>query len=401
MRSIHVAIVLAALAQTTTLAADKPAAGLPGTTTLQWRTRVESVDDAAFADDATAATLRTRLTWVSPARQGWQISVEVDDIRALDEDSYNSTTNGQTRRPLIADPVDTELNRAVLEWKQPKFDVALGRQRLLLDNQRFIGNVGWRQNEQTYDGALLRWHASPAVDVSLAWISNVNRVFGPRSGTQSANWHGDSAILHARAKLGRLGDVSAFSYALDFDNAAGNSATTSGLLWSGVADLGRHWKMPWSASVASQRDRGGNPVDYSAKYWQLELGVMRGPATLRLGQEHLAGDAVLANHRFQTPLATLHAFQGWADKFLITPPQGIDDRYLTLETTIRGVVAQAQWHDFRAAAGSGRYGRELDLSLSRKFGKRYELLGKYADYSASGFSSDTRKAWLMLTATFQ
>ena len=72
-----------------------------------------------------------------------------------------------------------------------------------------------------------------------------------------------------------------------------------------------------------------------------------------------------------------------------------------METTIRGVVAQAQWHDFRAAAGSGRYGQELDLSLSRKFGKRYELLGKYADYSASGFSSDTRKAWLMLTATFQ
>jgi hypothetical protein len=401
MRPIPLAIVLATLAHTTTLAADTPAAGLPGTTTLQWRARVESVDDAAFANDATAATLRTRLTWVSPARRDWQFSVEVDDIRALDTESYNSTTNGQTLRPVIADPVDTELNRAVLEWKQPKFDLALGRQRLLLDNQRFIGNVGWRQNEQTYDGALLRWHASPAVDVSLAWISNVNRVFGPRSGNQSANWHGDSAILHARAKLGRLGDVSAFSYALDFDNAAGNSATTSGLLWSGVADLGRRWKMPWSASIASQRDRGGNPVDYSASYWQIELGVRRGPATLRLGQEHLAGDAVLANHRFQTPLATLHAFQGWADKFLITPPQGIDDRYLTLETTIRGVVAQAQWHDFRAAAGSGRYGQELDLSLSRKFGKRYELLGKYADYSASGFSSDTRKAWLMLTATFQ
>ena len=401
MRSIPLAIVLAMLAHTTTLAADTPAAGLPGTTTLQWRARVESVDDAAFAEDATAATLRTRLTWVSPARQGWQFSVEVDDIRALDTESYNSTTNGQTLRPVIADPVDTELNRAVLEWKQPTFDVALGRQRLLLDNQRFIGSVGWRQNEQTYDGALLRWHATPVVDVSVAWISNVNRVFGPRSGTQSANWHGDSAILHARAKLGRLGDVSAFSYALDFDNAAGNSAMTSGLLWSGVADLGRRWKMPWSASIASQRDRGGNPVDYSANYWQLELGVRRGPATLRLGQEHLAGDAVLANHRFQTPLATLHAFQGWADKFLITPSQGIDDRYLTVETTIRGVVAQAQWHDFRAAAGSGRYGQELDLSLSRKFGKRYELLGKYADYSASGFSSDTRKAWLMLTATFQ
>jgi hypothetical protein len=138
--------------------------------------------------------------------------------------------------------------------------------------------------------------------------------------------------------------------------------------------------MPCSASFASQQDGGGNPVEYSAECWQLELGLARGPATMRLGQEHLAGDARLANHRFQTPLATLHAFQGQADKFLIAPPQGIDDRYLTLETTFRGIVAQAQWHDFRAAAGPGRYGREWDLSLSRKFGKRYELLGKYADY---------------------
>lgn len=401
MRSIPIAVLLTVLALNTTSAADKPGAGLPGTATLQWRMRVESVDDAAFAADSTAATLRTRLTWTSPARQGWQISVEVDDIRALDEDSHNSTTNGQSLRPVIADPVDTELNRAVLEWKRPKFDLALGRQRLLLDNQRFIGNVGWRQNEQTYDGALLRWHATNKVDVSLAWISNVNRVFGPRSGTQAANWHGDSAILQARAKLGRLGDLSAFSYALDFDNAAGNSTTTSGLLWVGTADLGRSWKMPWSASFASQRDRGDNPVEYSANYWQLELGLARGAATLRLGQEHLAGDAVLANRRFQTPLATLHAFQGWADKFLVTPPQGIDDRYLTLETSFRGVVAQAQWHDFRAAAGSARYGREWDLALSRKFGQRYELLGKYANYSANSFATDTRKAWLMFTATLQ
>jgi hypothetical protein len=383
------------------LAADStPQKPAFGTAQLQLRLRVENVDDAAFADTATATTLRTRLSWTSPGWRGWQAVVEADDIRAIDERGYNSTVNGVTTRPVIADPVDTELNRAVLEYRRPEFDLALGRQRLTLDNQRFIGNVGWRQNEQTYDGATLRWHATKQVDVTMGWVTNVNRVFGPRNGSQAADFRGDSVIAQVAAKLGRFGSVSAFWYGLDFDNAPGSANATAGLLWTGSAALDGKWKLPWAVSVARQTDHGGNPVDYAASYRQLEIGLTRGPLTVKLGQELLDGDAARPNRRFQTPLATLHAFQGWADRFLVTPQQGIDDRYLVIDATWSGFTASLRRHDFRAEASSVRYGTEWDASVSRKVGKRLELLGKLADYNARGLGADTTKIWVMATASF-
>lgn len=383
------------------LAADGgPTGSIPGKAQLQLRLRSEQVDERGLPRDANATTLRTRLTWTSPAWRAWQATLEVDDIRAVDVDAYNSTVNGQALRPVVSDPPDTELNRAVLEWKRPAYDLALGRQRLVLDNQRFVGNVGWRQNEQTFDGATLHWRPAKKTELTLAWFGNVNRVYGPRSGTQAANWHGDVVVAHARADLGKAGVLAAFWHGLDFANAAGNSLATAGLHWSGSADLGGGWRLPWVASLATQRDHGDNPADYSAPYRLLELGLGHGPATLHLGVETLGGDATRANARFLTPLATLHAFQGWADKFLVTPPQGIEDRYVSVDALWHGTSGTIAWHDYRADAVDRRYGHEWNVSVAHKFGKRYELLGKWADYSSDGFATDTRKAWLMVTATF-
>ena len=401
MRLHSVCIIALAAASVASTALGAEAAAKPyGKFELQWRLRAETVDDAALARDADATTLRTRLTWTSPARAGWQAVLELDDVRALDRDSYFSTVDGPPDRPIIADPVGTNLNRAVLEYKRKDYDLALGRQRLTLDDQRFVGNVGWRQNEQTYDGATLRWRPLAKTELTLAWIGNVNRIYGPDTGTQAAYWHGDTWLLHGKRDLGKAGTLSAFYYALDFEDSPANSNATLGLAWRGKAALGGGWTLPWAVSLASQRDHGRNPVDYSARYRLLEVGIGRGPATLKLGQELLGGDATRAGRRLLTPLATLHAFQGWADKFLVTPPQGIDDRYATLEAEWHGFKAALAYHDYSAEAVARDYGHEWNASLSRRFAKRYELLGKYADYSARGLAADTSKAWLMFTASF-
>lgn len=371
-----------------------------GKAQLQLRLRVESVDEAALAQHATATTLRTRVTWTSPGWQGWQAVVELDDIRAADERAYNSTVNGVTARPVVADPVDTELNRAALEYRRPKYDLALGRQRLALHNHRFIGNVGWRQNEQTYDGITLQWRPTQQVDATLGWVANANRVFGPRNGTQLADYRGDALIADVRVKLQDLGELCVFWYGLAFDNAPASSSATAGVLWNGAAPLGGGWKMPWTMSFATQQDHGDNPANYTAGYRQLELGLARGPVTVRIGQELLDGDAVRTDARFQTPLSTLHAFQGWADKFLVTPPLGIDDRYVMLEANWAGFAWQLHRHEFRAEAADRRYGDEWDASVVRKLGQRWELLGKYADYESRGFGTDTRKLWFMVTGSF-
>ncbi|MCP5327161.1 MAG: alginate export family protein [Sinobacteraceae bacterium] len=407
LRSIFLYISIAALAggamaapggdgSATTAAASHPY----GEFELQWRARLETVDDAALSRDATATTLRTRLTWTSPVQRGWQAVIEVDDLRALDRDAYFSTVDGPANRPVVADPVGTGLNRAVLELKRPGYDLALGRQRLLLDDQRFVGNVGWRQNEQTYDGVTLRLRPLSKTELTLGWIANVERIYGPDTGTQAAHWHGDTLLLNGKRDLGRFGTLSVFWYALDFEDSPDTSNVTTGALWRGKAPLGGGWSLPWNLSYARQHDYGRNPRDYSAPYRLLELGLARGPITLRFGQELLGGDATRAGHRFQTPLATLHAFQGWADKFAATPPQGIDDRYATLEADWHGIKTVLAWHDYAAEALDRDYGTEWNIAVSRRFAARYELLGKYADYSSRSFAADTRKAWLMFTATF-
>ena len=54
--------------------------------------------------------------------------------------------------PVVADPESYEINRLQLtNTSIIDTTITLGRQRIVLDDHRFVGNVGWRQNEQTFD----------------------------------------------------------------------------------------------------------------------------------------------------------------------------------------------------------------------------------------------------------
>ena len=114
----------------------------------------------------------------------------------------------------------------------------------------------------------------------------------------------------------------------------------------------------------------------------------------------LDGDQNPAGKQFRTPLATLHKFQGWADKFLNTPNAGVDDRYATLQANFLGAKALLVYHRFEAADGGQKYGNEWDFSLAKTFAKKHNLLLKYADYEAKGFATDTTKWWLQYFLRF-
>src|SRR5690606_40934454 len=76
---------------------------------------------------------------------------------------------------------------------------------------------------------------------------------------------------------------------------------------------------PWSyaAEYAGQRDLAGNPWRLDSRYVLAELGYgLAGGTVLKAGYESLGGGEGEGNRAFQTPLATRHAFQGWADVFL-------------------------------------------------------------------------------------
>ncbi|MBM4218530.1 MAG: hypothetical protein FJ171_02610 [Gammaproteobacteria bacterium] len=162
--------------------------------------------------------------------------------------------------------------------------------------------------------------------------------------------------------------------------------------------------LAWALEYARQRDAGDNPLDVDASYALLEGRVKFADFDFVAGYEQLSGVRAApdpaGSPAFQTPLATLHKWQGWADKFLTTPSAGVEDIYVGLNAKRSIWRAQAIWHDFAAEATGLHYGSEIDLLVACTIAKRYEVMLKFADYSADEGFTDTQKLWLQLGASF-
>lgn len=359
------------------------------------RLRYEGVDQANIAENASATTLRLRLGYETDTWQGFGAFVEAETITALFGERYNSTVNGKTSFPVVADPEGTEINQAYLSYAGlPGTRLKYGRQRIILDNHRFIGNVGWRQNEQTYDALTVTNASLPQTNITAGYIFNVNRVFSDKS--PQGNFKMKSPIFNINYKGWSLGEVVGYGYLLDFADLAASSTQTYGLRLKGSAPLGSV-KALYTAEYATQRDYRDNPRDFGLKYYLLEGGVGLAAAEFKLGYEVLGGNGTVA---FQTPLATLHSMNGWADLFLTTPATGLKDGYVSAATTVLGTRLEAIYHDFRADSNSTRYGTEWDLWAVKPIDKTYSVGAKYAGYSAKGFAVDTEKFWLWVEAKF-
>ncbi|MEW5250633.1 alginate export family protein [Microbulbifer sp. 2201CG32-9] len=357
---------------------------------LNLRYRVETVDQEGIDEDATASTLRTRLNWRSGSYRGFTGFLELDDVTAVGNDHYNSTVNGEFQYPVVADPEGTEVNQAYLRYNGGNSVITAGRQRINLDSQRFVGGVGWRQNEQTYDGLRYQYGSNDSLQLDYSYIYRVNRIFGEDS--FNSDFDGDIQLLHAAYPLAEGHKLSGFAYNLDLDNSVNNSSRTYGLDYKG-----NFGAVKANLSYALQTDTGDSPLDYSADYYLAELGADLGPVSTKLGYEVLGSDNGVG---FKTPLATLHKFQGFTDRFLATPADGIEDLYISGATKIAGGKLSMAYHNFEANEASATYGREWNLSYGRKITEDISALVKYASYNADEYSVDTDKFWLMVTANF-
>ena len=260
-----------------------------------------------------------------------------------------------------------------------------------LDNQRFIGAVAWRQNEQTFDAVDVVNKSLPDTVITYAHVSNVDRINGGDAGMSSN-------LLNIGYSGWTAGTVSAYAYLLDYD-AASQSTQTYGVRFTGDTKFGGGVKLLYTAEYAQQSDYGKNTASFDLNYMLAEAGGVWSGVTAKLGYEVLEGDGTSS---VQTPLATLHAFNGWADQFLSTPANGLEDVYLSVGGGVAGLKLLAVYHDFSANKGGGDYGKETDLQAVKKFGKLYTLIAKYADYSAGGAAGkvDTTKLWLVGQVAF-
>jgi Alginate export len=389
--------------------APKPAATLgeafkEGDVKLSFRYRYENVDQDNALEEADASTLRSRITYTTLPLKGWQAQVEVDDVSEIGDDDYNSTSNNERGYSVVADPDGTEFNQAWLSYTGCDTVAKAGRQRILLDNERFVGGVGWRQNEQTYDGGSIVNKSLKDTTLTYAYVDNVNRVFGPDDGTQAiwlGDWDSEIHLLNASYAGLPFGTITAYDYLMDIESADAQSTDTYGLRFNGKHALGKSVSLLYTAEWAHQEDYADNPVEYDADYYLVDLGLaLPAAVTLNVAQEVLEGDQDSPGKAFRTPLATLHKFQGWADLFLTTPQAGIEDSYVGASIVYAGVTAQLVWHDYEAEDGGASYGDELNAMLMRKFGQYLTGMLKYADYSADDFAVDTRKVWVQVQLDF-
>ena len=373
-----------------------------GTAHVGFRYRYENVDQDGFSDNANASTVRLRLNYKTGTWQKWSAFGEFDYIGELFLDDFNSLGGSSPNRdqyPVVADPKGPDLNQLYLDYSpSAQANFRFGRQRIVLDNHRFVGDVGWRQNIQTYDGVGMTYTGWKNTEVFYSYNTAVRRIFG--NDVSSGRHDSDNHLFNAKVILSDDWTVIPYYYHIDNKDAASFSTRTFGARLAGGLAAGEG-KLNLVAEAATQSDAANNPVSFDTEYfhasatWALKNGLSVG-----LAYESLGGDQNVSGASFRTPLATLHAFQGWADQFLSTPDEGIDDFFATVKYKYQAWNFTGVFHDYSAESGSMDWGKEIDLSAGRSLGDRYGVLFKAALYDADLHSTDTNKFWIMFTGNY-
>ena len=359
--------------------------------------RYETVSQDNAKKDADAFTLRTRLTYATGSIKGFSALVEFEDSRnVFGIDDYNNTLGKNPDYSVIADPETTELDQAFVQYKQENLAVKAGRQVITMDNHRFVGHVGWRQDRQTFDGLTAAYQPIKDLNLQYGYISKRNRIFAEAKDINSSDH-----IINASYKTS-LGKLTGYGYLLEVDNNTKNGLDTYGIRFSGSAPIGKQ-KLTYNLEYA-QQDFEMEMTSYSADYLSAELGAVISGFSLKLGYELLGSDD--GKYGFSTPLATLHKFNGWSDQFLSTPKEGLADIYATIGGKIAGGKWAVIYHKFDADEATvleDDLGSEINAVYSKSFTKHYSAGVKLASYSAGDNTAgkvDTDKIWVWVTAKF-
>lgn len=412
-----------------------------------FRLRYESVDvDSATVKDASALTLRSRVGYETAPFMGFTGMIEFEDIHTVGgKDNYTpeytnpaKPANNPYDYAAIVDPERTEINRAFLRYRGiSKLDLNLGRQRILLDNQRFVGPSAWRQDEQTFDAFTASYAGIPDWNFYYGYINKVNGIASVKP-LYNFDMNTSDNLFNITYSGFVLGKITAYGYflnnqspdALIINTGANNglnpalrykSNDTYGLRFDGTYILPTTLplRLFYTAEYAKQElinETATTKPKFNTEYSFFEGGVgyaaKLGMVSAKVAQESLGSDQYGASMAgFQTPYATKHIFNGWVDMFLNTPAGGLKDRYATVaaDLTPYGVKLMAMYHKYSevdgpiGAVGPRDFGTEWNLQALKSFGPKYTLGLKYGSYKAdkevatiigTTANIDTKKLWV-------
>ncbi|WP_294953633.1 alginate export family protein [Sulfurovum sp.] len=373
------------------------------------RPRYEYVNVDNTRDDANAFTSRVALGLHADLFQIEGLSTYLEATSVIGAGDYDSLRVDDSKEyQVVADPNQTRITQAYVDYKFSDTLIRAGRQGVNLDNQRFIGTVNWRQMPQTYDAVAVINNSVENLNLLAAYVWQVNRIFDKDSRkvapvigiTRGDQLETNSVLLHAAYTFMPELTVTGYGYLIQ------DISDTWGIAATGKFNVGEASKIAYRAEYAHQADP--SITDYlpdataDADYYNIQA-TLNMSGFLAGARYEVLGAGNNNNGSFQTPLATLHGQNGWADMFLATPADGLVDVNGMLGYKSAGFgVAKVVYHDFSSDTGSTDYGTEVDALYKNKVPGVKGLTGmlKAAWYSADNYAADTTKVWAMLDYKF-
>ncbi len=372
-----------------------------------FRLRHESVDQDGAANNAYALTLRSLVGYQTKALNGFSVNAQVYGVSPL-VDEYNDVKKGRPRSgragvyPVIADPEDYDFHNLYIQWANKNNTVKLGRQNMFLDNWRYIGDVRFRQNWAVFNGVSFVNTSLPKTKITLAHFEQIKQVTTKLVDIKSE-------IINVNYKLTPTTNLTGYGYLIEWEDNPVRELTstkTFGLRLDGKQKLQDKLSVLYTAEYAKQDDYKDGDNDIDNDYYRIGAGLGYGSWFLRLDQEKLSGADSGSTYAFNTPFGTNHLFQGWADVYLGTPTQGIEDTMLIAGGKLFGAKIKAEYHwidsddAFVTPTGTSKErGTEFDIGVYYKLPNNVIVAAEYANFKekdtdVSNRKRDIEKLWL-------
>ena len=418
-----------------------------GTNMTSFRLRYEDVSQDGFKpgsktillQDAEGLTLRSLIGWKTASFHDFSFAAQLINVGKF-QDNYNDSTSftpitavsnqpNKITNAKIVDPDYTGVNQLYLDWtgfKDTQF--RLGRQQVNLDNVRFVGDVGFRQLMQVFDGVSVLNKTIPNTDVYLAYFGNVRQfdtVLRTDGHLDIANIKYHFTPTESLVGYGYFSTFDDLGFSQAWFGTAGASTVLNqsnkvlGLRLDGAHKLNEDWKALYTTEYAKQTSFGGGNSLIDAYYYKIGGGASYGNLSLRIDQEKLSSNNGL--YAFQTPFGTNHLFQGWVNKFLATPREGIVDSFVTANYKYDKFTFIGEYHLLQSdknfnevGGGTGdRYGTEWDAAVSYAYDQHLTTKVEYGKFSEGDQYNtvanstvqtnrirDTEKLWLTVMYAF-
>jgi hypothetical protein len=353
-----------------------------------------------------SASLLVRGNLHSHWRDWFDTFVEVDAVGSAFKDDHSDGVrfNGQ---PLLQDPPGTEFNQAFATLNTDQFLLHLGRQRINLDNQRFVGGNGFWQNEQTFDALFSQFKLASNSRFTYSYIANANRIFGedadknnPGRGPLPSGitpprppaFYGDheqhTHLTHVEWNEWDYTRVTAYAHRMENLDMPAASNATYGASYSVNYKIDRvKYRVQLEAAQQDRFDLGRNQLPY----YLVDAGIGINTVELIARYEVLGENDGVA---FITPLGSNHKFEGWAGVIGNTPNTGVRTASLGVLWRASPIRLETHYLFFKDDVRGQAIGEEWDVDIAFRPIRKHNLSLRLAHFEPDNNSGAIRKVFL-------